>query len=79
MKGDSCAVCPDFEYHASGSLFVTLYPDPDIRLNLGDPITGQTGRLFLPADFMVGRDLTKSITMSLEIGAPRSKTTLSMI
>ena len=53
--------------------FVTFYPDPDIRLNFGDPITGQTGRLFLPADFMVGRDLTKSITMSLEIGAPLIK------
>ena len=45
--------------------FVTFYPDPDIRINYGDPITGQTGRLFLPMDFLVGRDLTKTTTISL--------------
>ena len=50
--------------------FVTFYPNPDIRINYGDPITGQTGRLCLPMDFMIGRDLTKNITMSLEIGVP---------
>ena len=50
--------------------FVTFYPDPDIRINYGDPITGQTGRLFLPMDFLVGRDLSKTITISLEIGVP---------
>ena len=53
--------------------FVTFYPDPDIRINYGDPITGQTGRLFLPMDFLIGRDLTKTITMSLEIGVPMIK------
>jgi len=53
--------------------FVTFYPDPDIRINYGDPIAGQTGRLFLPMDFLVGRDLTKTITMSLEIGVPMIK------
>jgi hypothetical protein len=45
--------------------FLTLYPNPDIRINFGDPITGQTGRLFLPVDFMVGRTLTRDITLSL--------------
>jgi len=50
--------------------FVTFYPEPDIRYNFGDPITGQTGRFFLPADLMVGRDITKTLTVSLEIGAP---------
>jgi hypothetical protein len=50
--------------------FVTLYPNPDIRLNFGDPITGQTGRLFLPFDFMVGRTVMKDVTVSLEIGVP---------
>ena len=50
--------------------FVTFYPDPDIRLNFGDPITGQTGRLFLPADFLIGREITKDIVTSLEIGFP---------
>jgi hypothetical protein len=50
--------------------FITFYPNPDIRINYGDPVTGQTGRLFLPMDFLIGRDLTKTITVSLEIGVP---------
>jgi len=53
--------------------FVTFYPDPDIRINYGDPITGQTGRLFLPMDFLVGRNITKNITASLEFGVPMLK------
>ncbi len=50
--------------------FVTFYPDPDIRINYGDPITGQTGRLFLPADVLVGRNLTKTTVLSLEVSVP---------
>ena len=50
--------------------FVTLYPSADIRVNYGDPVTGQTGRLFLPFDARVGRKLTDSVTLSVEIGAP---------
>ena len=50
--------------------FVTFYPNPDIRVNFGDPITGQTGRLFLPFDALVGRKLTKDLTASLEVGVP---------
>jgi hypothetical protein len=53
--------------------FVTFYPNPDIRINYGDPITGQTGRLFLPLDLMVGRSLTKDATVSLELGVPLIK------
>jgi hypothetical protein len=48
--------------------FVELYPSADIRVNFGDPITGQTGRLFLPFDGRVGRNLTDHMT--LEIGVP---------
>jgi len=29
------------------SWFVTLYPSYDIRINYGDPVSGQTRRLFL--------------------------------
>lgn len=47
---------------------VALYPSADIRINFGDPITGQTGRLFLPFDARVGRNLTDHIALSLEIG-----------
>ncbi len=50
--------------------FVTFYPDPDIRYNFGDPITGQTGRIFLPADLMVGREITKTFTASVEVSVP---------
>jgi hypothetical protein len=50
--------------------FFMLYPSADIRVNYGDPVTGQTGRLFLPFDFSVGRSLTKYFTVSLEVGVP---------
>jgi hypothetical protein len=50
--------------------FVTLYPSTDIRINYGDPLPGQTGRLFLPVDFMVGRNVTKTVALSLEVSVP---------
>jgi hypothetical protein len=46
--------------------FVALYPSADIRINFGDPVTGQTGRLFLPFDARVGRNLTDHIALSSE-------------
>ena len=50
--------------------FMTFYPSNDIRINFGDPISGQTGRLFLPLDLAVGRNVTDSLTISLEASAP---------
>ncbi len=50
--------------------YVTFYPSPDIRVNYGDPVTGQTGRLFLPFDFQVGRKLASNLAVSLEVGVP---------
>jgi hypothetical protein len=50
--------------------FLTLYPSADIRWNFGDPITGQTGRLFLPIDAKIGRKLADNISVSFEGGAP---------
>ncbi len=50
--------------------FLTFYPSNDIRINFGDPISGQTGRLFLPLDLAVGRNVTDSLTISLEASAP---------
>jgi hypothetical protein len=44
--------------------FVTLYPSADIRVNYGDPVTGQTGRLFVPFDFQIGRKLSKDVARS---------------
>ena len=39
-------------------------------MNFGDPVPGQTGRLFLPFDARVGRALTDRISLSLEVGVP---------
>ena len=50
--------------------YVTFFPTPDIRINYGDPIAGQTGRLFVPFDFRVGRKFTENVAMSLEVGVP---------
>jgi Putative MetA-pathway of phenol degradation len=50
--------------------FITFYPSTDIRINLGDPITGQTGRLFLPFDARIGRKLSDNIALSFELGVP---------
>jgi len=61
---------PELNINLPDRWFVTFYPSPDIRLNFGDPITGQTGRLFLPADVLVGRSLTKDIIASLELSVP---------
>ena len=63
-------IAPTLNINLPQHWFVTFYPNPDIRINYGAPVTGQTGRLFLPMDFLIGRDLTKAITLSLEIGVP---------
>jgi hypothetical protein len=52
------------------SWFVDLYPSGDIRYNLGDQRPGDTGRWFVPFNFMVGKMLTKSIVGSVEVGFP---------
>jgi hypothetical protein len=50
--------------------FITFYPSADIRMNFGDPITGQTGRLFLPFDARIGRKLSDNAALSFELGVP---------
>jgi hypothetical protein len=50
--------------------FLAFYPNADIRINFGDPVPGQTGRLFLPFDARIGRNLTDHVALSLEIGVP---------
>jgi hypothetical protein len=50
--------------------FFTLYPSNDIRINYGDPISGQTGRLFLPFDAAVGRKVTDDLVVTLEVAVP---------
>jgi hypothetical protein len=50
--------------------FVTFYPSNDIRINYGDPVAGQTGRLFLPFDAAIGRNITDRVTAYLEMSVP---------
>jgi hypothetical protein len=50
--------------------FISFYPSADIRVNLGDPVTGQTGRLFLPFDARIGRKLSDNAAVSFELGVP---------
>ena len=41
---------------------------PDIRLNYGTPVWNQTGRLFLPLNFMIGWKPTERTVISAEFG-----------
>jgi hypothetical protein len=61
---------PTFNIGLPDRWFLTFFPSPDIRINFGDPITGQTGRLFLPFDVRVGRKLSDNVALSFEIGVP---------
>jgi hypothetical protein len=61
---------PTFNLGLPDHWFITFYPSPDIRINYGDPITGQSGRLFLPFDARIGRQLSKDVALSLEVGVP---------
>ncbi len=63
-------LAPEFNIALPNHWFFTFYPNPDIRINYGDAITGQTGRLFLPLDVMLGRNLTKNIVASIEVSVP---------
>jgi hypothetical protein len=61
---------PTFNIGLPERWFVTFFPSQDIRYNFGDPITGQTGRLFLPFDVRVGKKISDQIAASIEIGVP---------
>lgn len=61
---------PTFNLGLPDQWFLTLYPSADIRINLGDPIAGQTGRLFLPFDARIGRRLADNAALSFELGVP---------
>ena len=63
-------IAPAFNIGLPDQWFITFYPSPDIRINFGDPITGQTGRFFLPFDFRVGRKLQENAALSFELGVP---------
>jgi hypothetical protein len=61
---------PMFNIGLPDRWFVTFYPSTDIRINYGDPITGQTGRWFIPFDIRFGKKFTDNLALSLEVGVP---------
>jgi hypothetical protein len=61
---------PTFNLGLPDRWFISFYPSADIRINLGDAITGQTGRLFLPFDARIGRKLSDNAALSFEVGVP---------
>jgi hypothetical protein len=63
-------LAPLFTLALPETWFISLYPSADIRVNFGDPVTGQTGRLFLPFDARVGRKLNDHTVLSFEVGVP---------
>jgi hypothetical protein len=63
-------IAPTFNIDLPGPWYLTLYPSYDIRINYGDAVSGQTGRLFLPADVAVGYALNDKVSMSLEVSVP---------
>ncbi len=63
-------LAPTFNVGLPDRWFITFYPSADIRINYGDPITGQTGRLFLPFDARIGRKLADNVALSFELGVP---------
>jgi hypothetical protein len=63
-------IAPTLNINLPHNLFFTLFPSPDIRLNYGTPVWNQTGRLFLPVNFMVGWKPTEHTVISAEFGIP---------
>jgi hypothetical protein len=61
---------PMVNFSLPDHFFFNLYPSADIRWNFGPPVTGQTGRLFLPFDARVGRNFSQNLSVSLEVGVP---------
>ena len=63
-------IAPTLNINLPHNLFFTLFPSPDIRLNYGSPVWNQTGRLFLPLNFMLGWKPTEHTVISAEFGIP---------
>ncbi len=63
-------IAPTLNIGLADRWFLTFYPSNDIRINYGDPVSGQTGRIFLPIDLAAGRKVKDSVVVSLEAGIP---------
>lgn len=63
-------IAPTLNINLPGPFFITFYPSNDIRINYGAPLAGQTGRLFLPFDALIGVRLNDQVALSLEGSVP---------
>jgi hypothetical protein len=61
---------PHLKLVVGSQWFFVLFPSPDIRMNFGRKVTGQTGRLFFPLDGEIGYNLSEDKVASLEVSAP---------
>jgi hypothetical protein len=59
---------PTLNVELPHGLFLNLFPNPDIRINLGEP--KGSGRLFFPFDALVGIMVTPALATSLEVSLP---------
>lgn len=50
--------------------FLNLYPSSDIKYNFADERPGDTGKWFVPFDFLVGRNWSESTFGTLEVAFP---------
>jgi Putative MetA-pathway of phenol degradation len=50
--------------------FLRFYDLYDVRINFSAPVSGQTGRLFLPLDAAIGKKITDNIVLMWEASAP---------
>src|SRR4029077_8674613 len=63
-------IAPTLNIDLPGPFFISFYPSNDIRINYGAPVAGQTGRLFLPFDALIGVRLSDQVALSLEGSVP---------
>ncbi len=63
-------IAPTLNINLPHNVFFTLYPSPDIRVNYGTPVWGQTGRWFVPLNSMTGWKPTEHAVISAEFGIP---------
>lgn len=66
-------IAPTLNIGLPNRWFVTFYPSNDIRINFGQPIAGQTGRLFLPLDVALGKKFSDDLISSIELSVPLIK------
>ena len=69
-KTNNLQFSPQLKIPLDRQWFVIFFPTTDIRINFGDKLDGQTGRLFLPLDGAIGCNIGEASVISLEVGAP---------